>query len=406
MISYDEAIRRIYDACTTLKEEESVPLVLSRGRYLSRTITSPRDVPAADNSAMDGYAVISGDTEAATEKNVVELKVIGESAAGSPFSGSLGPGEACGIMTGGLVPKGADAVAQIEIVEVDGDTIRLREKIAPGRAIRQSGEDMREGDTIFEAGRRLRAEDIGTLATLGITGVPVRVKPKVAILSTGNELVEAHVADVPEGHLRNSSGPALIAALEAEGAETVDLGIVGDDPEELATAIESGLQYDLFLTTGGVSAGAYDHVQHLLPEAGVDIRFHGVAIKPGKPLLFGTYDDGPLRTAVFGLPGNPVSSLVTFDIFVRPVVWGLLGARRENRTIVARLHGNMRKNDRKRHFQRGNYWVDDEGLCHVTPLRQQSSGAMSSLSRGDCLIVVPEETSSPTDGSLMQVIPL
>ena len=406
MISYSDALDIILDRTPATKEEESVPLVLAADRFLSREIIAPSSVPAADNSAMDGYALLAADTLGASAEKPVRLRVVGESAAGRPAEVTVERGTASAIMTGGVIPEGADAVAQIEIVEVEGDYILLRQEVAEGRAIRRAGEDMKGGDSIFAAGRRVRTEDIGTLATLGITNVPVRVKPKVAVLSTGSELVEAHVADPAHGSLRNSTGPALIAALQREGAETVDLGIVGDDPESLREAIETGLQYDVFLTTGGVSAGAYDFVQHLLPEAGVEVGFHGVAIKPGKPLLFGVYNDGPLTTPVFALPGNPVSSLVTFRLFVRPLLRGLLGADSTEPTVAARLDHEISKRDEKRHFRRGVLRFDSDGSARVEALQQQSSGAISSMSHGNCLIVLPEVTSELGVGSMVQVIVL
>ena len=403
MISYAEALRLILDSIRPSTGTESVPLILSLGRTLASAITANEDYPAEANSAMDGFAVRAADTAGATKENPVRLRIIGDAPAGAPCPIPVEPSEAVAIMTGGILPVGADAVVQVEVTRREGDDVLIFRETAVGTAIRPAGEDIAKGEEILHAGRKITPADIGVLATTGHAGVPVRIKPKVAILSTGNELVEpAHRP--PLGHLRNSSGPALIAAVNAAGGEPIDLGIVGDEREELEGAIETGLQYDLLITTGGVSAGTFDYVQHLLPEAGVEVAFHGVAIRPGKPVMFGTRDDGELRTWVFGLPGNPVSSLVTFEIFVRPLLRGLLGQEPTTNTFSARLRGTIRKSDDKRHFQRGLLRVAEDGLWEVEPLQNQSSGAMSSLSRGNGLIVVPEDVREIGDGEMVAVI--
>ena len=403
MISFNTALTAILNSVRPSTGTESVPLILSLGRTLSSAITANEDYPAEANSAMDGFAVRAADTAGASKDAPVRLHIIGDAPAGKPCPLPLNPGEAVAIMTGGILPTGADAVVQVEVTRREGDDVLILRETPAGTAVRPAGEDIRSGEEILRAGRRITPADIGVLATTGHAGVPVRIKPKVAVLSTGNELVEpAH--QPPRGHLRNSSGPALIAAVHAAGAEAIDLGIVGDAREELEEAIETGLQYDLLLTTGGVSAGEYDFVQHLLPEAGVTVAFHGVAIRPGKPLMFGTRDDGDLRTWVFGLPGNPVSSLVTFEIFVRPLLRGLLGQDPHTPTFRARLRGSITKRDDKRHFQRALLTVAEDGHWQAEPLYNQSSGAMSSLSRGNGLIVVPEDAREVGDGEMVEVV--
>lgn len=405
MISYDNALATVLASVSRTTGSESVPLVLSAGRILASAITAHEDYPAEANSAMDGFAVRAADVAGASQQNPVRLRLVGEAPAGDPFDGVLGQGEAVAIMTGGLVPEGADAVVQVEVTEREGRDVLIYRATPADTAIRPAGEDLRAGEEILRPGRRITPADIGVLATLGYSGVPVRIKPKVALLSTGSELVE--VAATPSrGQLRNSSGPALIAALTAAGVETIDLGIVGDDRQELESMVETGLQYDMLVTTGGVSAGEFDYVQHIFPEAGVEIGFHGVAIKPGKPVMFGTRDDGDLRTWVFGLPGNPVSSLVTFELFVRPLIAALLGEDLADRSFAARLDGRISGRKERRGFQRGRLSVTEEGVRMVTPLAVQSSGAMSSLSRGDALIVVPEGSEGIEEGETVTVIPL
>ena len=405
MISYEQAVTHLQQLKVQPKEEETVPLVLSAGRILSREILAPESIPSSDNSAMDGYALRGEDTAGAGEENPVRLRIVGEAPAGTPFAGTVSAGETVAIMTGGVMPPELNAVAQVEIVRVEGEEIVLTQEIPTGRAVRSVGEDMREGERIFQVGRKVYPGDVGTLATLGVNNVPVRVKPKVAVLSTGSELVDA-VATPGPGQLRNSTGPALLAAIDSAGGEGIDLGIVGDDPDELESMIETGLQYDMLLTTGGVSAGAYDHVQHLLPQAGVVVHFHKVSIKPGKPVLFGTLEEQGLRTYVFGLPGNPVSSLVTFELFARPIIDRLLGVNRNDGKMYARLTHDVNKKDNKRHFQRGILTFTEDGHLQATSLKVQSSGAISSMSHGDCLIVLREETSSLSAGSPVEVLPL
>lgn len=407
MIPFDDALQLIEDRSSgpgILRPAETVPLILSDRRTLSEEIVAGENVPGYDNSAMDGYAIRADDTVGATPEQPRSLAIVDEAPAESPSDRTLQPGEAMAIMTGGAVPHGADAVVMVERTRRDGDRLFVEVEVSPGTAIRSAGEDMTSGTRLLPAGRIVTPSDIGALGTLGITNVPVRTRPIVALLSTGSELVEPHEASGP-GRIRNSSGPALLASLARMGAETVDLGICGDDRDELAEMIETGLRCDIFLTSGGVSAGSYDHVQHLLPEAGVDVAFHGVAVKPGKPLLFGTLDEAGTRTFVFGLPGNPVSSLVTSTLFVRPLIDRMLGRPRSDRSIVATLDGEYAKRDEKRHFVRVRLDHSGDGLPRAEPVRTQSSGAISSLVEADGLMIVPEETTSLEHGSVVRVHP-
>ncbi len=401
MISYSEALHILLTERSMELPSETVPLVLSLGRYLASAIIPGENIPPQANSAMDGYALRAGDTEGAGEEHPVRLKIIGEAPAGGPFEGEVGPGDAVRIMTGGIIPEGADAVVEVESTEEEGNTVLVRRTVKPGTSIRPAGEDVRVGEEIIPAGKRLEPGDIGLLASLGVVNVPVRVKPKVGILATGNEIVEPHRTPEP-GRLRNSSGPALYAACVAAGAEPIDLGIAGDDRDELLDALETGLQYDILLTTGGVSAGRYDLVQHLLPEMGVDVRFHKVRIKPGKPILFGVRSEEERKTLVFGLPGNPVSSLVTFLIFVKPVLEVMLAGTYRPEHITARLEGNILKEDDKRHFIRGILRYEG-GEPRVSKTGTQSSGAMSSMSRANCLILLDEGREEIDSGKQVKV---
>ncbi len=406
VISYSEALAKIADrspADQVRTPSETVPLMLADGRILAVAITAQEDIPGADNSAMDGYAVRSADTGSATPDQPVWLSIAGEAPAERPFDAAVGPDQAVRIMTGAPIPTGADAVVMVEKTEESDGRVGFREPVVIGTAIRRAGEDIRSGSDVLSAGRRLSPPDLGLLASLGVTNVPVRIRPILALISTGSELVEPFDLSGP-GRIRNSSAPPILAAAARLGVETIDLGICGDDPEELALLIETGLRYDILLTTGGVSAGAYDHVQHLLPAAGVDIAFHQVAIKPGKPVMFGTHTDGDEKTFVYGLPGNPVSSYVTTELFVRPLVERMLGLPDRDRTIGARLAGEVTKKDSKRHFVR--VFADFSGKDGpiATPAETQSSGAMTSLSDANGLLIFEEEEQMLPAGTDVRIL--
>ncbi|MEO5928720.1 MAG: gephyrin-like molybdotransferase Glp, partial [Candidatus Kapaibacterium sp.] len=312
-------------------------------------------------------------------------------------------GEAARIMTGGLLPDGADAVIEVEATtEADG-MVEMMMEVATGKSIRNIGEDIAAGTEAIGAGGRITPGDIGVLASLGVVNVPVRVKPKVGILSTGSEIVEAFKTPAA-GEVRNSTLPALYAACAEAGAEPIDLGIVRDDREELEERLEEGLRYDILITTGGVSAGAYDFVQEMLPALGVDIQFHKVNIRPGKPVLFGTFGEAAHRTIIFGLPGNPVSTLVTFRQFVAPAIARLLRRTGAPLRLKARLASPLpTSGDGKRHFIRGIVSDNAHGDLIVTTTGTQSSGAMSSMSRANCLIIIGEDAGPVVAGSMVEL---
>lgn len=398
MLTYSEALEIVIrEASAGDLPMETTPLVLSAGRILASDIIATESLPSFDNSAMDGYAIVASDTAGATTEAPVTLRVIGESAAGAPFPGSIDRSMAVRIMTGAAVPTGADGVVEVETTHEADGYVTIRQEIQPGRSIRLAGEDITEGGLALGRGTKITPGGISLLAALGVTMVPVRVKPIVGILSTGNELVEPHRTPGP-GQLRNCSLPALYAACREAGAEAVAIGIVSDDRDELREKIEEALRYDILLTTGGVSAGAYDYVTTLLPELGVDILFHRIAIRPGSPLLFGVHRDAAHATLVFGLPGNPVSTLVTFDRFVRPAIRHLLTETTPSLELRAALDVDIRKKDVKRHFVRG-VVEERDGALHVRPTATQSSGAVTSIASANCLIVLEEDVHDVAAGS-------
>lgn len=402
MITYDEALRIVLECSTREMPVETVPLVLAPHRVLAESIIATENIPASPNSAMDGYAVRASDLAGARPEQPASLDVVDEASAGSTASLAVTAGRAIRIMTGGLLPDGADAVIEVESTSESGGIVLARRAVRPGEAVRAAGEDVRAGEEVLAAGRRLTAGDIGVLAALGVVNVPVRVPPKVGILSTGNELVETHRRPA-HGQLRNSSSPALYAMCADAGAEPIDLGIARDDRGELEDKIGDGLRFDVLITTGGVSAGAYDHVQHVIPALGVEVKFHKTRIKPGKPVLFGVHTESGHATLVFALPGNPVSTLVTFRQFVRPALQRLLRQRDETLRLHLPLAVPLKKADDRRHFIRGIVARSDDGNVTVRSTGTQSSGAMSSMSRANCLIILPEDAESLAAGDLVDV---
>ena len=318
MLSVEEALALVAQHARPLAPRR-VALGEAAGLVLAEDVTSEVNSPPYDKSMMDGYAVRSGDSM--PERNVLE-----EIGAGSVPRHAVTPGTAIRIMTGAPLPEGADAVVPIEQTEmVGGDTVRLdRIDVPAGQNIMPLGASVRAGDVVLRNGAVIRPIEIAILAEIGHGVVVARPRPRLAILPTGNELVAA--GEKPgQGQIRNSNGPMLLAAASHCGAEALALGIARDDREQLARWIEHGLAADVLVLSGGVSAGDYDLVPDVLAELGVEKVFHKVALRPGKPLWFGVKEDGERRVLVFGLPGNPVSSFVCFELFVRPAIAALSG---------------------------------------------------------------------------------
>lgn len=315
MIAKEEALQKILSAVFTVGAE-SVPLCDAAGRVLAEDLPACADSPPFDNSAMDGYAVRAEDLSSASAERPATLRLAGRVEAGAGSVETLRPGEAARIFTGAQLPAGADAVVRQEIVEVEGEKVRFFEKVAPGEDLRAAGEDFRTGDLVLPRGRRLGPLEIALLASQGMSRVRVARRPRVCVVSTGNELVPAESPLAP-GKIRNSNGPCLRAALDRTGTEVTDLGIVRDHPDALRAEFRRGLTgSDMLVVSGGVSVGDRDHTREVLESLGFGAVFWKVAVKPGKPLLFGMC--GP--AVVFGLPGNPVSSWMSFELFVRPAL--------------------------------------------------------------------------------------
>ena len=395
LMSADDALARILDGVPRVPAVQT-PLLDALGLVLAEDIAADRDVPPFRNSAMDGYAVRGDDVASAP----VELRVVGEVAAGGFPDREVGPGEAMRIMTGAPMPDGADTVVRVEDTDNASDVVTIGAATPKGMSIRQAGEDLRKGERVLEAGTVLRAAEIGLLASVGRARVRVRKRPRVAVFSTGDEIVDLD-APLERGQIRDSNRYTLASAVRAAGAEAWVRGIVPDSPDALRTALREGLAADAIVTSGGVSVGDHDHLKPVLAELGT-IDFWAIAIRPGRPLAFGELTDGDRRVPIFGLPGNTVSALVTFEIFVRPALLRMQGRVNVARPRAkARLGEPVDKLGSLRFFARGIH--DPEGGT-VRLTGPQGSGILRSMSLANCLIDLPVGPSRFEKGEVVDVI--
>jgi len=397
-ISAAAALEAILDA-TTVLPPETVAVEAALGRVLVEAVKSDRRLPPADNSAMDGYAVRRADVVSASAEAAVELPIVIEIPAGGDASRPLGPGEAARILTGAPVPPGADAVVRQEDTESDGERVRVLVAPSPRENIRDAGEDVQRGDRVIEAGAVIGPGHVGMLASLGRSVVAVHQRPRVALLSTGDELVEPDQS-VAGDRIVSSNSYSLSAQCRAVGADPVYLGIARDTPEAVEQRFRAGLGADVLVSSAGVSVGDYDFVRDVLEKIGCSTIFWGVQIKPGYPLVFGRIEGGPL---VFGLPGNPVSAMMTFEQFVRPALRRMAGHRKLYRPIVrARLLETLTKKPGRLHFVRV-----ELDRCDGEPVARcagnQSSGALRSMTRAQGLLVFPSEESELAEGAYATV---
>ncbi len=403
MISVNEAVVLIDQHCSVLSATE-MDLADSLGYVLSDDIVALDDIPSFDNSAMDGYAVRSEDIAGAEQNNPVHLKVMGEIPAGRPSTIQLEHGTTFRIMTGGLVPEGADAVVRIEDTDLpddSSDSVKIHVSIAPGTNIRPAGEDIRRGETVLQQGNRINPAGMGILASLGVVKVPVIRKPRVAFLVTGDELIEPGESLTP-GKIRNSNTYSVSGLLEQYGADVHNLGTGADSPEELRDALLKADDADMLITCGAVSVGKYDYLKEVLSGLGMERHFWRVAQKPGKPLLFGTLNGIP----VFGLPGNPASVMISFYVYVARALKKMMGfSSFAPETAKAVLDAPYAKRERLTHFVRGSCTINN-GALHVTPLTGQGSGMLKSMSNTNCLIILDQQTTSVEAGTIVSIIML
>jgi molybdopterin molybdotransferase len=395
LMSADDALARILAGVPTLPAV-ATPLLETLGLVLAEDVTADRDVPPFRNSAMDGYAVRGDDVASAP----VELRVVGQIAAGEFPERAVALGEAMRIMTGAPMPGGADTVVRVEDTDNASDLVTITAATPKGMAVRNAGEDLKEGECVVAAGTVLRAAEIGLLASVGRARVLVRKRPRVAVFSTGDEIVDLD-APLERGQIRDSNRYTLASAIRAAGAEPWVRGIVRDSPDALRAALREATAADAIVTSGGVSVGDHDHMKPVLSELGT-IDFWAIAIRPGRPLAFGEIRDGDRRVPIFGLPGNTVSALVTFEIFVRPALLRMQSRANVSRpSAKARLVEPVDKPAFLRFFARG---IHDAEAGTVRLTGPQGSGILRSMSLANCLIDLPVGPSRIEQGEIVDVI--
>jgi molybdopterin molybdotransferase len=385
VIPLEQARQEVLAKVVTMPEE-TVDILSGWGRVLAEDVYASRNVPPVDNSAMDGYAVRSVDLKRAGKDRPQNLKLVGEIAAGAAAGMVVRAKEAVSIMTGAPVPKGADAIVPVEYTRRSGNQVSIWLEPRPGENIRRAGEDIKQGNLVLHQGQPLAAAQLGILASLGRSQVKVAQRPRVAIVATGNELQE--VGEPAEEHrIYNSNSYTLAAQVLDAGGEPLNLGIAPDNAEELKQMIAQTQDCQLLITSGGVSMGKYDLVQRVLKELGLEVAFWKVAIKPGMPTLFGRWR-GRL---VFGLPGNPVASMVTFEEFIRPAIYKMLGRKDVEPVYVeAILTEDIKKKRGRKHLLRVGLELKD-GRYYAATTGPQGAGILSSMLGADGLLIAPED---------------
>ncbi len=397
LIPLEEALKTIIESVKPLGTKK-VFLHESLGYILAEDIISDTDKPLFDNSAMDGFAVRYEDI-----RNVpAKLKVVGEYAAGTEESIEVQPGTAVKIFTGAPIPQGADTVVPVEHTTTEGDYVVVTKEFKRGANIRRRGEDVKKGEIVIPEGKEIRPYEMGMLASVNRAVVTVYRKPNVAILSTGDEILDICEEQTKPSQIRTSNNYMLYGQVLQAGGIPHNLGIAPDDPEELKRIMQSMKDYDVFITTGGVSMGEKDYVQYLVEELGVNVKFHKLRIKPAKPVLFGTFGENKL---FFGLPGNPVSSAVAFDLLVYPALRVMQGFKEIfKQKVIAILDKDFRRRRaERREFVRCKVWFD-KGTYHCEPLEKQDSHMLTSLINAQGYLIVKEGMKELKRGEKVEVI--
>jgi molybdopterin molybdotransferase len=394
----DEALRRIEAALQPVCGLEKLSIRDALGRILAEDINSTINVPHHTNSAMDGYALAARDIPSSGTRG---LAVIGTAWAGRPFAHEVKPGECVRIMTGAKMPAGTDTVVMQERVRAAGDVLPIDTAIEPGANVRQAGEDLAIGQQVLAAGTPLNPAELGLLASLGTPEVSVHRRPRVAFFSTGDEL-RSPGEPLQEGQIYDSNRYTLYGMLSRVGVERLDMGVISDRREAIEQAFtDAAAQADVIITTGGVSVGAADYVTETLQKLG-KVDFWKIAMKPGRPLTFGTVQGA----VFFGLPGNPVSAMVTFYQFVQPALYKLMG-RTDAPTLRVRVPcvTRLSKARGRTELQRGVLHFDSRGRLVVRSTGDQGSGILSSMSKANCFIILPMESSGVDAETLVDVQP-
>lgn len=415
MIPVEEARERILSFFSRL-EPQRVPLLDALGQVLAEDVGAPFDIPPLDNTAMDGYAVRAEDTAGTTQDQPRELRVVGDLAAGYVMEREVGPGEAVRIMTGAPIPPGADAVVPFE--ETDevlrgpneaaqkSGSVRVFKAAVPSANVRFRGEDVRGGAPVLEAGRVIRPSEVGVLASLGMAEVTVYRRPVVAILSTGDEITEPGEPLAP-GRIYDANAYSVASLVKRFGGIPKLLGIARDTVEDLSAKIREGFDADMIVTSAGVSRGDFDVVKDVLAREG-SIDFWTVRMRPGKPLAFGAFDAGDGRQVPhLGLPGNPVSSMVSFELFGRPAIFKMLGRTDWERPVLKAIAQEPIANgDGRRFFARCIVTQGEDGKYYASLTGPQGSGILTSMSSANALTIVPETVTMVQPGEEIDVMML
>jgi molybdopterin molybdotransferase len=396
MIPVEEARARILAGFDVLAPE-TVALAAAHGRALAEDLVARVTQPPSAVSAMDGYAARAADVVQVP----VVLRRVGEAPAGGAYAGTVGPGECVRIFTGGPVPAGADAIVLQENTTVDGERITVNETVAAGKHIRVAGLDFKSGDVALRAGRALSARDVGLAAAINRPWVQVRRRPRVAVLANGDEVVMPG-DPIGANQIVSSNALALIGLVEAWGGVAVNLGIAPDTAEGLQQMAAGARGADVLVTTGGASVGDRDLVRHALGAKGLEIDFWQIAMRPGKPLMFGRLGTTP----VLGLPGNPVSSFVCALLFLRPALLKMQGLPIDLAMAEARLGCDLKANDHRADFLRASLARDESGTPVATPFSVQDSSMMSLLARADCLVYRAPKAAALRSGGTVPYLPL
>jgi molybdopterin molybdotransferase len=398
-LTVEAARQQILDKIVPMSLIEKVPVRSALGRVLAETIISPVNVPAHVNSAMDGYALLGA--ELPTEGKTCVYPQIGKVMAGQTFEGKVSENDCVRIMTGAPMPVGTDTVVMQEQVEVDGDQVTIGSGHRQGQNVRQAGEDMAQGDAVFQPGKWLDPADIGVIASMGFGEVSVVRRPTVAFFSTGDEL-RSIGEPLGEGEGYDSNRYTVYGMLARMGCNLLDMGVITDDPAKLRYAFEAAAeQADIVITTGGVSVGEADYIRSILEELG-EVAFWKLAIKPGRPLTYGSLG----KALFFGLPGNPVAVVVSFYQFVQPALRYLMSGKTEQPLLIpAKALSPMRKKPGRTEFARGIYTIQDSGDIEVDTTGTQGSGILTSMSRANCFIVLSDQQGEVSPGDTVTIQP-
>lgn len=396
-VSVTDALQIILRSVRPL-DREDVPIMQLSGRILHESIVADKMVPPWNDSAMDGYALIAEDSRGASRDNPAILRIAGEVQAGSFSTAPVEKGTAIRIMTGAPVPVNADCVVQVEDTEEEAGHVRIFREVSQFENYRFAGQSIKKGDVVLHKGERLGSAHMGVLASLNCETARVYKQPKVAIIATGNEIVDLG-QNIEDGQIRNVNAYTLMTEATKYGALPKYLGIARDRFEDTKDLFEAALKADVVISTGGVSMGKYDLVKDICSTLGIDIKFGWVNVKPGRPFTFGT-KGGKL---IFGLPGNPVSTLTSFIQFVRPALLSLMGALHIHKPVVnAFLEEQITKHPGRAHFVRGRFTIRNNSF-YVSPTGNQTSSIIRSMSDANCLIIIPEETTSVEAGEQVAI---